>query len=1327
MSSHELILRRWLQAKVSALFSVIFETATEAPSRMDLTSVSQNAVTIITSFIGLVSAINENKKLGRINRALLRSVQTKLDSRAKQFETLRNYHRTRESSLPEPVKVILAHTYENMQLDLDCTSSKRDEIEVLYQRCSARLRFVRFRAAHELNVKLDSLREVLDNLEPAITRALNIVNAVQPAEINTSMPSTPADDEYVATFSVPENESPAVLDFSENSGTPESSLKHLVLSGSRCDTITTFGRARHCQGSSAFVAHGMGGVGKTFALRALGLDDDIRAHFDGGVYFMTFGHDADKRTLISSLSKIVRHAGGRMRSRVMASLGNIDLVQMDAVEWFRGKRCLYIADDIWQYEEQSDGFLSVLKALLDPFAGSRLLFSTRSRFISNSVSSEARVEFSPRDRTGSLSVSVLCQNANFNLQAVQDGPKVISQYFTKVLERCNGLPLALAMAGRSVREVARTCDDLDKNQAWMLYYNETFEDKDADSGLLTARIPGFNNYPGLGHICENGLKQLDRTELRTTSQTTSPRELYYRLAVAEKQQWMPVHVLRRLWGTSSDIDALQVASSMADLELCKISRRRCHNIVVAGLTIHDLQHDFCEHMARQKNLLEKAHATLLDGYRPQQDAGIVRDWWSEDFARDDYIHKNLARHLISCGLHEELEGLLLDYRWTQRQTTASGLGLLGDFSIMGQELERHLEHDRRRCVENKATELERRVFALCRIRRSFYHSWTYVAKNNNELPTRMYGLLFTMRAENRWIASYLDSLEKQEKLPWLKTVIPCMEIPKDDMLARWNVGKRVYGVATVDDSARIVFCGDNHMLSLMDCKTGSELQRFNGHKGVVTCHAVTADGGCVISGSEDGTLRIWDVANGEVNLIVNLASGVSSLSLSGDGRKVVFGCRDGSLGVMRFPNVDDRVCTMTFGNSAQQQQNQECWPVVAINEDGAIVASGSMDGIVRLWDGVTGLAIGRAMCGDAKSITCVAISRDGSRIVSGGNDGVYVWDVSRCIALAGPLDDSEMANSMALSTDELRIAVGHRNGDISVYDADSYQSVRERLRGHTKSVESITFGVSNSMLISGSEDCTIRLWNCRNEGPKPLPDGAVHESRCPYQQGNQIALLANDAIIVVTKGWTEDNLYEIVLYNAETCDLVGELTLATSVISVFSSDDGAYIGAVCEASILAWNIRDCATPRKVFEQIAETKAAYECAAFSADNARLAAVLEDGSVKIWSITDGHCVQEISSGGFWLMEPSELRALAFPSDVFVEESNPLDQQASGNQIYVNHSEFFVRTSSSDVKVLSPPQDQIYDWNWVFDRVRGQLWLASFEGLVFVARLENCPRDH
>jgi WD40 repeat protein len=87
---------------------------------------------------------------------------------------------------------------------------------------------------------------------------------------------------------------------------------------------------------------------------------------------------------------------------------------------------------------------------------------------------------------------------------------------------------------------------------------------------------------------------------------------------------------------------------------------------------------------------------------------------------------------------------------------------------------------------------------------------------------------------------------------------------------------------------------------------------------------------------------------------------------------------------------------------------------VAFSPDGKILASGSADDTVTLWDLASGQLIGQLLQGHSDVVTSVAFSPDGKILVSGSKDStVILWDVALHQPVGQPLrGHSGFANSI---------------------------------------------------------------------------------------------------------------------------------------------------------------------------------------------------------------------------------------------------------------------------------------------------------------------------
>jgi WD40 repeat protein len=72
--------------------------------------------------------------------------------------------------------------------------------------------------------------------------------------------------------------------------------------------------------------------------------------------------------------------------------------------------------------------------------------------------------------------------------------------------------------------------------------------------------------------------------------------------------------------------------------------------------------------------------------------------------------------------------------------------------------------------------------------------------------------------------------------------------------------KRITSVALSPDGRRLVSGSDDKTIRVWDVQTGRELKRFTGHTDVVTCVALSPDGRWVLSASADTSIRLWNLS-----------------------------------------------------------------------------------------------------------------------------------------------------------------------------------------------------------------------------------------------------------------------------------------------------------------------------------------------------------------------------------------------------------------------------------------------------------------------------------
>jgi parallel beta-helix repeat protein len=156
---------------------------------------------------------------------------------------------------------------------------------------------------------------------------------------------------------------------------------------------------------------------------------------------------------------------------------------------------------------------------------------------------------------------------------------------------------------------------------------------------------------------------------------------------------------------------------------------------------------------------------------------------------------------------------------------------------------------------------------------------------------------------------------------------------------------------------------------------------------------------------------------------------------------------------------------------------------VAFSPDGRLLASGSRDTTIKLWDVATGREV-RTLSGHTHWVWSVAFSPDGRLLASGSDDWtIKLWEVasgSLVRTLTGHggsvYSHGGSVNSVAFSPDGRLLASGSSDDTIKLWEVASGSLVRT-LSGHTGAVLSVAFSPDGRLLASGSGDTTIKLWD----------------------------------------------------------------------------------------------------------------------------------------------------------------------------------------------------------------------------------------------------------
>ena len=288
-------------------------------------------------------------------------------------------------------------------------------------------------------------------------------------------------------------------------------------------------------------------------------------------------------------------------------------------------------------------------------------------------------------------------------------------------------------------------------------------------------------------------------------------------------------------------------------------------------------------------------------------------------------------------------------------------------------------------------------------------------------------------------------------------------------------------------------------------------------------------------------------------------SGVTSVVLSRDGTVLASGTADGTV---KLWDVG------THTNIATFEEHTGIIYSVSFSPNGVLLASGSADGTVKLWSVETHTNIA-TFEGHASGVTSVAFSPDGTTLAAGAEDGIVkLWDVDthQNTATFGGHDASILEEGgwftpvSFLSNTTLASGAGD---SIKLWDVDTHQNTAT-LGADLKGVVSVSFSPDGTTLASGTLD-SIKLWNVTTEENLATFPPVITEFFIPptiflsfSPDGTRIA----------------STLYEgVVLWDVETSTLINVLLGHTDAVrSVSFSLDGSLLASgALDGTVRLWD------------------------------------------------------------------------------------------------------------------------------------------------------------
>ncbi|MBD2412623.1 hypothetical protein FACHB389_11230 [Nostoc calcicola FACHB-389] len=265
-------------------------------------------------------------------------------------------------------------------------------------------------------------------------------------------------------------------------------------------------------------------------------------------------------------------------------------------------------------------------------------------------------------------------------------------------------------------------------------------------------------------------------------------------------------------------------------------------------------------------------------------------------------------------------------------------------------------------------------------------------------------------------------------------------------------------------------------------------QTLQGHTRGINCLAFSS--GCnngntlpILASGSRGETKLWDLSKGELIdtlseypwVISGLVDEVNSLAFSSDGQTLVSCGADSTIKLWHVGALD------LIDILHKHHGVVRC---AAFTPDGRMLATGGDDRKILFWD-LIHRQVAIALSLDDTAAHSLVLSRDGQTIVTGSYRKIKVWRISPQTGIKSLKDTqplhtlmghSHIVSSLAISTDAKLLVSGSWDQTIKIWQLETGELLHT-LKGHRDRVYAIALSPDEQIIASGSADQTIKLWH----------------------------------------------------------------------------------------------------------------------------------------------------------------------------------------------------------------------------------------------------------
>lgn len=259
------------------------------------------------------------------------------------------------------------------------------------------------------------------------------------------------------------------------------------------------------------------------------------------------------------------------------------------------------------------------------------------------------------------------------------------------------------------------------------------------------------------------------------------------------------------------------------------------------------------------------------------------------------------------------------------------------------------------------------------------------------------------------------------------------ELPEFNLVQSLSMGQNAIDTVSINTTGEWFAFGSSRLGQLLvyEWQSESYILKQQGHFDAMNALCYSPDGSRVVTASDDGKVKVWDINSGFCLMtFTEHTSAVSAVAFAKKGQVLFTSSLDGTVrawDLIRFRNF------RTFTAPERVQFNS-----LAVDPSGEVVVAGSQDEFdIYVWSVQTG-ALLDTLAGHEGPISCLAFGSENSVLaLSSWDKTIRIWNIFSRSQQVEPIEIDHDVLALAMRPDSKEVAVSTLNGYLVFFDTDT--------------------------------------------------------------------------------------------------------------------------------------------------------------------------------------------------------------------------------------------------------------------------------------------------